>query len=255
MTLSDVARPNELVYEGKAKRVYRMNDPDCYLVEFKDDATALDGRKRGKIAGKGTVNCQVSAALFTHLESRSIRTHFVRLESENTMVVRRLSMLPLEVVVRNIVAGSLSRRLGIAEGTRPAFPIIEFYYKSDALGDPLVVEDHIVGLGLASRDVVSSLREAAGAVNRELAPFLAERGLVLVDFKLEFGWSDGVLLLGDEISPDTCRLWDVASGERLDKDRFRRDMGGVEEAYAEVLRRVVGEPTRWTSGEGEGSRP
>ncbi|MGE5571967.1 MAG: phosphoribosylaminoimidazolesuccinocarboxamide synthase [Bacteroidota bacterium] len=231
---------NDLVYEGKAKRVYRTQDPRHYLVEFKDDATAQDGRKRGTIHGKGAVNCQVSAALFSHLASRSVPTHFVRLESENTMTVRKLSMLPLEVVVRNIVAGSLAKRLGIAEGTRPAFPMVEFYYKDDALGDPLVAEDHIVALGIAGRDVVASLREASIAVNRELAPHLAGKGLILVDFKLEFGWCDGELALGDEISPDTCRLWDAATGERLDKDRFRRDMGNVEEAYEEVLRRVTG---------------
>ncbi|NLG80804.1 MAG: phosphoribosylaminoimidazolesuccinocarboxamide synthase [Firmicutes bacterium] len=231
---------HDLVYEGKAKRVYRTQDPRHYLVEFKDDATAQDGRKRGKIPGKGVVNCQVSAVLFSHLASRSVPTHFIRLESENTMIVRRLSMLPLEVVVRNIVAGSLAKRLGIAEGTKPAFPMVEFYYKDDALGDPLVVEDHIVALGIAGREVVASLREASCAVNRELAPFLAEKGLTLVDFKLEFGWCDGKLVLGDEISPDTCRLWDTATGERLDKDRFRRDMGGIEEAYTEVLRRLAG---------------
>lgn len=240
MTAPDMTKEHDLVYEGKAKRVYRTQDPRHYLVEFKDDATAQDGRKRGQIRGKGAVNCQVSAVLFSHLASRSIPTHFVRLESENTMVVRRLSMLPLEVVVRNIVAGSLAKRLGIAEGTKPAHPMVEFYYKSDALGDPLVVEDHIVALGIAGRDVVANLREASCAVNRELAPFLAERGLTLVDFKLEFGWWDGQLVLGDEISPDTCRLWDATTGERLDKDRFRRDMGGVEEAYEEVLRRVAG---------------
>ncbi|MBC7082767.1 MAG: phosphoribosylaminoimidazolesuccinocarboxamide synthase [Firmicutes bacterium] len=235
-----MTKEHDLVYEGKAKRVYRTQDPRHYLVEFKDDATAQDGRKKGQIRGKGAVNCQVSAVLFSHLASRSIPTHFIRLESENTMVVRRLSMLPLEVVVRNIVAGSLAKRLGIAEGTKPAFPMVEFYYKDDALGDPLVVEDHIVALGIAARDVVASLREASCAVNRELAPFLAERGLTLVDFKLEFGWCDGGLVLGDEISPDTCRLWDSATGERLDKDRFRRDMGGIEEAYTEVLRRLTG---------------
>ncbi|MCR4403218.1 MAG: phosphoribosylaminoimidazolesuccinocarboxamide synthase [Firmicutes bacterium] len=235
----------ELVYEGKAKRVYRMQDPRHYLIEFKDDATAQDGRKRGRILGKGVVNCQVSAVLFSHLASRSIPTHFVEVAGESEMIVRRLSMLPLEVVVRNIVAGSLAKRLGIAEGTKPAFPIVEFYYKSDALGDPLVVEDHVIALGFATRDVVAKLREASCAVNRELAPFLADRGLTLVDFKLEFGWCDGELLLGDEISPDTCRLWDAATGDRLDKDRFRRDMGGVEEAYAEVLRRVSG-TDRWS---------
>lgn len=240
MTVPDMTEEHDLVYEGKAKRVYRTQDPRHYLVEFKDDATAQDGRKKGQIRGKGAVNCQVSAVLFSHLASRSIPTHFIRLESENTMVVRRLSMLPLEVVVRNIVAGSLAKRLGIAEGTKPAFPMVEFYYKDDALGDPLVVEDHIVALGTAGREVVASLREASCAVNRELAPFLAERGLTLVDFKLEFGWWDGELVLGDEISPDTCRLWDATTGERLDKDRFRRDMGGIEEAYTEVLRRLTG---------------
>lgn len=237
-----------LIYEGKAKRVYSMEDPRYYLIEFKDDATAQDGRKKGVIPGKGVVNCQVSAVLFSHLNSRSLRTHFERLDSESTMVVRRLRMVPLEVVVRNLVAGSLARRLGIAEGTKPAFPIVEFYLKNDALGDPLVTEDHVAALGIATRQLATELREAALGVNREIQPLFAAGGLTLVDFKLEFGWCDGELVLGDEISPDTCRLWDAATGERLDKDRFRRDMGGVEEAYAEVLRRVTDESSPVSSG-------
>ncbi len=235
-----MSRGGTLVYEGKAKRVYSTADPRCYLVEFKDDATAQNGLKKGVIPGKGAVNCQVSAALFSFLESRGVRTHFVRLEGENAMVVRKLEMVPLEVVVRNLVAGSLAKKLGIREGTKPAFPIVELYYKSDALGDPLLTEDHVVALGIAPQELVLELREASCAVNRELEPLLARRGLTLVDFKLEFGKCDGGIVLGDEISPDTCRLWDLATGDRLDKDRFRRDLGGVEEAYAEVLRRVVG---------------
>lgn len=230
-----------LVHEGKAKRVYSTQDPRYYLVEFKDDATAQDGLKRGVIRGKGAANCRVSAVLFSYLASRSVRTHFERLDGENRMVVRRLEMIPLELVVRNLVAGSLAKKLGISEGTKPAFPLVEFYYKSDALGDPLVTDDQIVALGIATRELVTALREASLAVNREIGPFFGERALTLVDFKLEFGWCDGELVLGDEISPDTCRLWDVVTCERLDKDRFRRDMGGVEEAYAEVLRRVAGE--------------
>lgn len=235
-----------LIYEGKAKRVYSMDDTRYYLVEFKDDATAQNGLKKGVIRGKGAVNCQVSAVLFSHLASESVRTHFVRLDGANTMIVRRLQMVPLEVVVRNLVAGSLAKRMGIAEGAKPAFPIVEFYYKNDALGDPLLADDHIVALGIAPRELVGELREASLAVNRVIAPFLASTGLTLVDFKLEFGWCDGRLMLGDEVSPDTCRLWDAATGDRLDKDRFRRDMGGVEDAYLEVLRRVThreeGEP-------------
>lgn len=232
-----------MVYEGKAKRVYSMEDPRLYLIEFKDDATAQNGLKRGTIRGKGAVNCQVSAVLFSRLTSACVPNHFVRLEGVDRMVVRKLDMVPLEVVVRNVIAGSLAKRLGIEEGTKPAFPIVEFYYKNDALGDPLVTEDHIAALAIAPQGVVSRLRDAALAVNRTIAPFLAARGLELVDFKLEFGWADGELLLGDEISPDTCRLWDAVTRDRLDKDRFRRDMGGVEDAYAEVLRRVLGPDT------------
>jgi phosphoribosylaminoimidazole-succinocarboxamide synthase len=209
-------------------------------MQFKDDATAFDGKKKGTIAGKGRVNNLMSAELFRLLEANGVRTHFVRLEGETGMVVRSLDMVKLEVVVRNIAAGSLSRRLGIPEGTELPRAVVEFYYKDDSLGDPLVTESHIEALDLAPADVVAEMRDTALRVNEVLKAFLRDRGLILVDFKLEFGTAGGQLVLGDEISPDTCRLWDVETRDKLDKDRFRRDMGGVDEAYSEVLARITG---------------
>ncbi|MCR4425906.1 MAG: phosphoribosylaminoimidazolesuccinocarboxamide synthase [Firmicutes bacterium] len=228
------------LYEGKAKVVFRLPDPELVLMQFKDDATAFDGKKKGTIAGKGRVNNLMSAELFRLLEANGVRTHFVRLEGETGMVVRSLDMVKLEVVVRNIAAGSLSRRLGIPEGTELPRAVVEFYYKDDSLGDPLVTESHIEALDLAPADVVAEMRDTALRVNEVLKAFLRDRGLILVDFKLEFGTAGGQLVLGDEISPDTCRLWDVETRDKLDKDRFRRDMGGVDEAYSEVLARITG---------------
>jgi phosphoribosylaminoimidazole-succinocarboxamide synthase len=227
------------LYEGKAKIVSTTQDPNLLIQHFKDDATAFNAQKRGTIVGKGVVNNRMSAELFDLLEARGVPTHFVSLLSERDMLVKRLEIVQIEVVVRNVVAGSLAKRIGLDEGTPLAKPIIEFYYKDDALGDPLINTDHIAALKLATPRELDRLRELALAVNKVLKPYFSRRGISLVDFKLEFGRHKGRILLGDEISPDTCRFWDKKTGERLDKDRFRRDLGSVEEAYQEMLRRVV----------------
>jgi phosphoribosylaminoimidazole-succinocarboxamide synthase len=229
-----------LLYEGKAKRVYSTDRQEEVRVEFTDAATAFNGQKRAQIQNKGVVNAAVSARLFQWLKDHGVETHFVEQLDDRNLLVERLNMIALEVVVRNWVAGSLNQRTGIPEGTPMDDPVLELYYKNDALGDPLLNEDHIRLLGLASSDLVARLRQEALRVNQVLKPFFLQRDLVLVDFKLEFGWNDaGLLKLGDEISPDTCRIWDQTSGERLDKDRFRRDLGRVEDAYQEILRRVM----------------
>ncbi len=233
------------LYEGKAKIIYDVGRQDAVLVEFKDDATAFNAQKRGTIADKGPVNRDVSAILFRYLEERGIPTHYLESVGEREMVVRRLRMIPVEVVVRNVAAGSLAKRLGLAEGTAMSRPVLEYYLKNDELGDPMVNEYHIYALDLATPEQLRAMADTAFKVNEELSAFLAPRGLRLIDFKLEFGLDDrGRVVLGDEISPDTCRFWDAETGEKLDKDRFRRDMGGVEEAYQEVLRRLAGEPAR-----------
>jgi phosphoribosylaminoimidazole-succinocarboxamide synthase len=232
----------EFLYEGKAKKIYRTSDPGLYLVEYKDDATAFDGLKKGTIMGKGVVNNRVSAHLFQLLEGRGVPTHFVELVSDREMVVRAVRIIALEVVVRNITAGSLAKRLGLEEGLVLDQPVVETYYKSDELHDPLITDDHIRLLDLAAPEEVEAMRAQALVVNRVLTEYLAGRGIDLVDFKLEFGRTldGGRLVLADEISPDTCRLWDHDTKNKLDKDRFRRDLGGVEEAYAEIMRRLTG---------------
>ncbi len=241
--MSDLIAGKDKLYEGKAKVVY-PGDPGEVLMVFKDSATAFDGKKKGTIKGKGYFNAHISTILFKHLEEAGVPTHFISLADDVTMKVKRLRIFPIEVVVRNIVAGSLSKRTGKPEGVDLPFPILEFYYKSDELGDPLLNDDHILAFGFASREELDHLRSEAKRINSILVPFFRERGLLLVDFKLEFGrviGADGQVgetVLGDEISPDTCRFWDATTREKLDKDRFRRDLGGVEEAYAEVLRRV-----------------
>jgi len=229
------------MYEGKAKIVYELLDqPDRVLIQYKDDATAFDGTKRGQIQGKGQVNNQVSAIAFELLESQGITTHFLHLVSDTEMVCKRVTIIPVEVVVRNIVAGSLAKRLGIQEGLELDEPVLEFYYKSDELHDPMVNTYHIRAMKLASDEEMSTIENMALRVNRVLQPFLLDKGLLLVDFKLEFGRYGGSVILADEISPDTCRFWDTKTRQKLDKDRFRRDLGGVEEAYQEVLRRLAG---------------
>jgi len=236
----DAPARTELRYEGKAKRVYATADPDLYRVEYKDDATAYNAAKRGTIAGKGEMNAAITATLMRHLETEGIRTHFVAQLGPNEQLVRRVEIVPVEVIVRNRAAGSFAARYGVEEGPDLDPVVIEWCLKSDALGDPPMNDATAVALGFATEDQLEALFEGAIAVNESLRPFFAERGLDLVDFKLEFGTdADGQLLLADEISPDTCRLWDLESGERLDKDRFRRDLGGVEEAYREVARRVA----------------
>lgn len=230
----------EQIYEGKAKKVFTTDDPGAIIHQFKDDATAFDGKKKGQILGKGSVNAQVSAALFTLLENQGVRTHFRKLLDDKDMLTDRLDMLSVEVVVRNIAAGSLAKRIGYEEGTPLKKAIVEFYYKRDDLGDPFINDDHIEELAAATKEQVQEMRETGLRVNDVLRRFFDELGLTLVDFKLEFGLKDGRLFLGDEISPDTCRFWDKATGEKMDKDRFRRDLGKVEEAYQEVLNRVKG---------------
>lgn len=230
----------EMLYEGKAKKVYCTDDPDRYIVEFKDDATAFNGIKKGTIVDKGIMNNAMSSYLFAILSEAGIATHFLQRISDREMLVRRVQIIPLEIIVRNIAAGSMSKRLGIAEGTPLAGPVVEFSYKDDALGDPLINEDHIRALGAATEGEVTTLRRLALAVNRLLRSRFLAAGITLVDFKLEFGRADHTILLADEISPDTCRLWDSTTGEKLDKDRFRRDLGGVEEGYHEALERLLG---------------
>ncbi|HXH83371.1 MAG TPA: phosphoribosylaminoimidazolesuccinocarboxamide synthase [Candidatus Tectomicrobia bacterium] len=233
----------EKLYEGKAKIVYATDRPGVVIQYFKDDATAFNALKRGTILGKGVVNNRMSAALFQRLARARIPTHYLATLSDREMLCRRLEIIKIETIVRNVVAGSLAKRTGLEEGTAIRQPIVELYYKSDPLGDPMLNDDHVRMLGLATPVELAWMKRTALRINGVLRPFLARKGLVLVDFKLEFGRAGRRLYLGDEISPDTCRLWDAATREKLDKDRFRRDLGGVEEAYQEVYRRVVGDAT------------
>jgi phosphoribosylaminoimidazole-succinocarboxamide synthase len=229
----------EKLYEGKAKIVYATNDPGVIVQYFKDDATAFNALKRGTIVGKGVINNRMSAAMFERLARAKVPTHYLETLSDREMLCRRLDIIKIETIVRNVVAGSLAKRTGLDEGTPIRQPIVELYYKSDPLGDPMINDDHVRMLKLASPEEITWIRRMALRINRVLRPYMWKRGLILVDFKLEFGRAKGKLYLGDEISPDTCRLWDADSKEKLDKDRFRRDLGGVEEAYQEVYRRVV----------------
>ncbi|KLU39535.1 MAG: phosphoribosylaminoimidazole-succinocarboxamide synthase [Peptococcaceae bacterium 1109] len=228
-----------LLYEGKAKRIYETNDPELLWIEYKDSATAFDGKKKAEIEGKGRLNNLISSIIFTKLQERGIDSHFVRQLSETEQLVKKVEIIPLETVVRNYAAGSISKRLRIPEGEKLRRPIVEFYYKSDALGDPLLTEDHIEILDLASKEEVELLKTKALEVNKVLTELFAELGVKLIDFKLEFGRdSQGNVLLADEISPDTCRLWDIETNEKLDKDVFRRDLGSLTEAYAAILARL-----------------
>ncbi len=229
-----------LLYEGKAKKLFATADPDQVVQYFKDDATAFNAQKRGTIVEKGVINNKVSERLFRLLEQNGIRTHFIERVSDREMLTKKVRIVPVEVVVRNVVAGSLVKRLGLQEGSRIDPAIVEFYYKNDALGDPLVNEDHLRLMNVATPGVLRELREHGLSVNKVLKPFFTERKMQLVDFKLEFGVYHNKLILADEISPDTCRFWDLSTGESMDKDRFRKDMGKIEEAYQEVLKRVCG---------------
>ncbi len=228
----------ELIYEGKAKKLYTTDDPDLLIQYFKDDATAFNAKKKGTIEGKGVINNRMSEIFFTLLEREGVKTHFVKRLDDREMLVRRLEIIPVETVVRNIIAGSMARRLGFEEGKDLPRPVVEYYYKSDPLDDPLIIDDHILVFGWASEKELASIRSMALKVNDVVRRFLDGRGILLVDAKYEFGRHKGEVLLGDEICPDTCRFWDKTTREKLDKDRFRRDMGGVEDAYREMMGRV-----------------
>lgn len=229
------------LYEGKAKKVFATEDPSLVIVSYKDDATALDGLKKGTIAGKGVVNNKMSNFLFELLEKNGIATHFVKELNDRETVVKKVSIVPLEVIIRNLSAGSFSKRYGVPEGLTFPSPTIEFSYKNDELHDPLLNEYHALALGLATKDEIETIKSMAFRVNEVLKAYFLSLNVKLVDFKLEFGrLSDGTIVLADEISPDTCRFWDAKTNEKLDKDRFRRDMGGVEDAYQEMMKRVFG---------------
>lgn len=230
----------EQLYEGKAKKVFATEDPELLIVSYKDDATAFNGLKKGTIAGKGVINNRMSNLLMERLEKAGIPTHYVEEINDRETVVKKVSIVPLEVIIRNIAAGSFSKRYGVEEGFVFEAPTIEFSYKNDELGDPLMNSYHAIAMKLATADEIETIKRYAFGVNEQLKAFWAECGVTLVDFKLEFGrLSDGTIVLADEISPDTCRLWDTKTGEKLDKDRFRRDLGGVEDAYAEVMKRLT----------------
>ena len=236
--------PEELLYEGKAKKLFITEDPQILRVEYKDDATAFNGKKFDRLKDKGRLNNAITVFFFEHLETKDIPSHFVRKISETEQLVRRVKIIPLEVVVRNVAAGSLSKRIGWEEGKELPHPIVEFYYKDDDLGDPLLAEEHIRLLELASEAQIEELKNRGLAVNEALKSLMLSKGIRLIDFKLEFGLDQkGEILLADEISPDTCRFWDIESGKILDKDRFRRDLGGVTEAYLEIHQRLTEEIT------------
>ncbi|MBM7651204.1 phosphoribosylaminoimidazolesuccinocarboxamide synthase [Neobacillus cucumis] len=231
----------EQLYEGKAKKVFKTSDPEEYWIEYKDDATAFNGEKKGKITGKGSLNNEITTIFLSLLKEKGVENHFVKKISSTEQLVRKVVIIPIEVVVRNIVAGSLAKRLGWEEGKELPRPIVEFYYKNDDLGDPFINNDHISVLSLASESDLVEISNTALKVNEILKDFLLPKGIILVDFKLEFGkTTNEKIILADEISPDTCRFWDAHTKEKLDKDRFRRDLGQVEEAYQEILQRIGG---------------
>ena len=231
------------IYEGKAKKVFATDDPDVCIVSYKDDATAFNGQKKGTITGKGVINNRMTNFLMCQLtEKAGIPTHFIEQLSDRETAVRRVTIVPLEVIVRNVAAGSMAKRYGVAEGTPLRRSVLEFSYKCDSLGDPMLNDDHIIALGIATEKELDTIRNLAMRSNAFLQDYLAAAGIRLIDFKLEFGRAkDGQIILADEISPDTCRFWDTETGEKLDKDRFRRDLGNVEGAYQEIARRLMGE--------------
>ena len=228
----------EQLYEGKAKRVFLSEDPDIVIVDYKDDATAFNGEKKGSIAGKGIINNRMSNHMFQILETKGVPTHFVEELSDRETAVRKVEIVPLEVIIRNVAAGSFSKRLGVEEGRKLTQPTLEFSYKDDALGDPLINDYFALALELATREEIDTITKLAFQVNEILKQFFAEANIELIDFKIEFGRYKGNIILADEISPDTCRFWDMETREKLDKDRFRRDLGNVEGAYQEVFRRI-----------------
>jgi phosphoribosylaminoimidazole-succinocarboxamide synthase len=232
----------ELLYEGKAKRIYKTNEPNILLVSYKDSATAFNGVKKEEITGKGRLNNEISTLIFEKLTANNIENHFVKRLSETEQLVKKVTIIPLEVVVRNVVAGSLSKRLGIEEGTEIKETLVEFYYKDDALGDPLITEDHIALLNLATKEQVETLKTLAKQVNEVLKAHFLSCDIRLIDFKLEFGVTEeGNIILADEVSPDTCRLWDIKTNEKFDKDVFRRGIGSLTDAYEEILTRLGGQ--------------
>jgi len=232
----------EMLYEGKAKKVYTTEDPELYIVDYKDDATAFNGLKKGTILGKGAINNRVTNHLMKMLEGKGIPTHFVEQLSDRETVVKKVTIVPLEVIIRNIAAGSMSKRLGIEEGTVLPTTVLEYSYKNDDLGDPLINDYHALAMQLCTREELDQIASYAFKINEILKEYFKEVNVDLVDFKLEFGkLSDGTIVLADEISPDTCRFWDATTHEKLDKDRFRRDMDNVDEGYHEILKRLLGE--------------
>ena len=236
--------PGRLLYEGKAKQVYALDDAakeDLVIIHYKDDATAFNGEKKGRIQDKGLMNNTIAAGLFALLEHAGIPTHFVARIAEQDMLCKKVQIIPLEVIVRNVAAGSMAKRLGLEEGTPLKTTVFELSYKDDALGDPLINEYHAVAIGVSTFEEINGILACTAQVNDRLSPFFLEKGIKLIDFKLEFGRTlgrDGKLVVADEISPDTCRLWDAQTNKKLDKDRFRRDLGDVQEAYAEIVHRL-----------------
>lgn len=231
----------EQLYEGKAKKVFKTDDPGLLIVDYKDDATAFNGEKKGQIVGKGVINNTMTNIIFQLIEKKGVPTHYVEQISDRETIVRAVEILPLEVIMRNVSAGSFAKRYGVEEGIVFDKPTFEVSYKNDDLGDPLMCESHAIALGLITEEHLETVKKYAAIVNDTLKEFFLEKGLKLIDFKIEFGLYNGEVILADEISPDTCRLWDVNTNEKMDKDRFRRDLGNVEETYAEVLRRVQGQ--------------
>ena len=228
----------DLLYEGKAKKVYTTDDADVLIVDYKDDATAFNGEKKGTIVGKGVINNKMTNHVFKILEKEGVPTHLVEELSDRETAVKKVEIVPLEVIIRNVAAGSFSKKLGIEEGTKLLAPTLEFSYKDDALGDPMINDYYAIAIGAATREEIEKITEYAFKVNEFMKAFFLEAGIELIDFKLEFGRFHGEIILADEVSPDTCRLWDSKTHEKLDKDRFRRDMGNVEDAYQEVFKRI-----------------
>ena len=232
----------EPIYEGKAKRLYTTDNPNVLRMEYKDDATAGNGAKKAQFENKGRMNKAITLVIYRMLESKGVKTHLVADVDDINIDVKKVSILPLEVIVRNIAAGSLAKRLGLPEGTKLKSTVLEFCYKNDELGDPMINDSHILAMGFATEEEIALIREYALKINDILTEYLHDLGIELIDFKLEFGkTADGTIVLADEISPDTCRFWDTKTGEKLDKDRFRRDLGGVEDAYHEIMKRLMGE--------------
>ncbi len=229
----------EQLYEGKAKKVFATNDPDLVIVDYKDDATAFNGEKKGTIVGKGSINNRMTNFMFKLLEKQGVPTHLVEEISDRETIVKKVEIVPLEVIVRNVAAGSFSKKLGIEEGTPLKRPTLEFSYKNDDLGDPFINDYYALGLGLATQEEIDDITKYAFMVNDFMVKYFKELNIDLIDFKIEFGRFHGKILLADEISPDTCRFWDSTTHEKLDKDRFRRDMGGVEDAYQEIMKRIT----------------